>query len=210
MAGHFLAKPFNFFVSPVVDPMFGFDRSFLCQASAIDMLCKGKLDFNHLFRYGIRYLSRQEERNVRKSEVDRVEGNRELAIIDEGGQKFLDQVKSSNPQTYLCNWALTRMQGDYPNMARRSLRGKIQLCQHPSLILLLQTSPPPIAPVHVPRSHDRLVQAHLSPNYLQNPRRRGSTQASPSREIRGPGCRGSGASKGVGMLGGDSECFGGT
>jgi poly(A)-specific ribonuclease len=94
MAGHFLAKPFNFFVSPVVDPMFGFDRSVLCQASAIDMLCKENLDFNHLFRHGIRYLSRQEECNVRKSEIDRVEGNRELAIIDEGGQKFLDQIRS--------------------------------------------------------------------------------------------------------------------
>jgi CAF1 family ribonuclease len=124
MVGHFLAKPFNFFVSPVVDPMFGFDRSFLCQASAIDMLCKEKLDFNHLFRHGIRYLSRQEECNVRKSEVDRVEGNRELAIIDEGGQKFLDQVKSAPPPNPLCAIGeLTRVQGEHSKMARRSLRG---------------------------------------------------------------------------------------
>jgi len=99
--GHFLAKPFNFFVSPMVDPIFGFDRSFLCQASAIDMLCKERLDFNHLFRHGIRYLSRQEERDVRAAETNRVEGNRELAAVDEGGQTFLSQAKYPPPPTLL-------------------------------------------------------------------------------------------------------------
>jgi len=69
------------------------DRSFLCQASAVDMLCKEALDFNHLFRHGIRYLSRQEEKDVRTAETDRVDGNRELAIVDEGGRTFLSQSK---------------------------------------------------------------------------------------------------------------------
>ena len=105
--GRFLAKPFNFFVSPMVDPIFGFDRSFLCQASAIDMLCKEKLDFNRLFRHGIRYLSRQEEKVVREAETDRVEGNRENAMIDEGGQAFLSQAKYPPPPPNPPNFQLS-------------------------------------------------------------------------------------------------------
>ncbi len=91
--GHYSAKPFNFFVSPVVDPMFGFDRTFLCQSSAMEMLCKEGMDFNHLIRHGIRYLSRDEEMDVRARETDRVDGVRERITIDEGGEKFLDNVR---------------------------------------------------------------------------------------------------------------------
>jgi CAF1 family ribonuclease len=97
MTGHYSAKPFNFFVSPVVDPMFGFDRTFLCQSSAMEMLCKGGMDFNHLLRHGIRYLSRDEESEIRFREAHRVGGVRENIIIDKGGQNFLDNVKYSPP-----------------------------------------------------------------------------------------------------------------
>ena len=73
--------------------MFGFDRTFLCQSSAMEMLCKEGMDFNHLIRHGIRYLSRDEEMDVRARETDRVDGVRERITIDEGGEKFLDNVR---------------------------------------------------------------------------------------------------------------------
>ena len=73
--------------------MFGFDRTFLCQSSAMEMLCKEGMDFNHLVRHGIRYLSRDEEMDVRAREKDRVDGVRENIAIDEGGEKFLDNVR---------------------------------------------------------------------------------------------------------------------
>jgi poly(A)-specific ribonuclease len=100
--GHFLAKPFNFFVSPVLDPMFGLDRTFLCQASALEMLCKQGMDFNHLLRHGIRYLSREEEKEIREREINRVEGVRENVLVDEDGQKFLESVKFF-PSCHLIN-----------------------------------------------------------------------------------------------------------
>ena len=73
--------------------MFGFDRTFLCQSSAMEMLCKEGMDFNHLVRHGIRYLSRDEETNVRAREAERLNGVREIITIDEGGEKFLDDVR---------------------------------------------------------------------------------------------------------------------
>jgi poly(A)-specific ribonuclease len=93
MGDYYTAKPFNFFASPVVDPMFPLDRTFLCQASAVDMLCKGGMDFNHLLRHGIRYLSRDEEKEIRAKERDRAEGVRDEIIIDEGGEAFLVNVR---------------------------------------------------------------------------------------------------------------------
>jgi hypothetical protein len=92
-AGYYSAKPFNFFVSPVVDPMFSLDRTFLCQSSAVDMLCRGGMDFNHLLRHGIRYLSRIEEQEIREREDTRADGPREDIHIDEGGQHFLESVR---------------------------------------------------------------------------------------------------------------------
>jgi hypothetical protein len=100
MVDYYTAKPFNFFVSPVVDPMFPLDRTFLCQASAVDMLCKGGMDFNHLLRHGIRYLSRDEEKEIRAKERDRAEGMRDEIIIDEGGEAFLVNVRC-DPCTHL-------------------------------------------------------------------------------------------------------------
>jgi hypothetical protein len=73
--------------------MFGFDRTFLCQSSAMEMLCKEGMDFNHLVRHGIRYLSRDEEMNVRTRETDRVNGVTEIIKIDESGERFLDNVR---------------------------------------------------------------------------------------------------------------------
>jgi hypothetical protein len=92
--GHYIAKPFNFFVSPVIDPMFGVDRSFLCQASAIDMLCREGFDLNHLLRHGIRYLSIDEEKEIRKKEIEMTNGVRDQIVIDEGGETFLSQCRS--------------------------------------------------------------------------------------------------------------------
>jgi hypothetical protein len=91
--GHYIAKPFNFFVSPVLDPMFGIDRTFLCQSSALEMLCREGMDFNHLLRHGVIYLSRDEEKEIRENETDRVDGVREEIVIDEGGEKFLAQAR---------------------------------------------------------------------------------------------------------------------
>jgi hypothetical protein len=93
MRGHYSAKPFNFFVSPIVDPMFGFDRTFSCQSSAIEMLCRGGMDLNHLVRHGIRYLSHEEGKMVREAEQTRSDGVRDDILIDEGGQAFLETVK---------------------------------------------------------------------------------------------------------------------
>ena len=90
--GHYSAKPFNFFVSPVVDPMFALDRTFLCQSSAMEMLCKEGMDFNRLLRHGIRYLSRDEENAIRSLEAHRMDGTRENIIIDECGEQFLSDV----------------------------------------------------------------------------------------------------------------------
>ena len=73
--------------------MFGFDRTFLCQSSAMEMLCKEGMDFNHLVRHGIRYLSRDEEMDIRARETDHVNGVRENVMIDVGGEKFLDNVR---------------------------------------------------------------------------------------------------------------------
>ena len=73
--------------------MFGFDRTFLCQSSAVEMLCKEGMDFNHLVRHGIRYLSRDEEIYVRARETERVNGVRENIAIDEGGEKFLNNAR---------------------------------------------------------------------------------------------------------------------
>jgi hypothetical protein len=91
--GYYTAKPYNFFVSPVVDPMFSLDRTFLCQSSALEMLCKGGMNFNHLLRHGIRYLSINEEKEIRAKEADRVDGVRDDILIDEGGQNFLNTVR---------------------------------------------------------------------------------------------------------------------
>ena len=93
MEGQYMAKPFNFFVSPVVDPMFGFDRAVLCQASALDMLSREGMDYNRLLRHGARYLSRPEEKEIRVRELDRTEGVRDNIAIDEGGRKFLDAAR---------------------------------------------------------------------------------------------------------------------
>ena len=98
MVGHYTAKPFNFFVSPVVDPMFGFDRAFLCQASAMEMLSKEGMDFNRLLRHGIRYLSRDEESHVCAREAHLTDGVRENIAVDEGGEKFLSNVKYPRAQ----------------------------------------------------------------------------------------------------------------
>jgi hypothetical protein len=73
--------------------MFGLDRTFLCQSSALEMLCREGMDFNHLLRRGIRYLSKDEETEIRAKEMDRVDGVREEIIVDEGGEKFLESVK---------------------------------------------------------------------------------------------------------------------
>ena len=72
-AGHYIARPFNFFVSPVVDPMFGIDRSVLSQASAMEMLCREGMNFNRIYRSGIRYLSIVEEAEIRQKEKGREE-----------------------------------------------------------------------------------------------------------------------------------------
>ena len=94
MVDHYIAKPFNFFVSPVIDPMFNLDRTFLCQASAIDMLCREGLDLNHLLRHGIRYLSRDEEKLIREKESELTNGLCEQILVDEGGHAFLEQCRS--------------------------------------------------------------------------------------------------------------------
>jgi hypothetical protein len=73
--------------------MFELDRTFLCQSSALDMLCREGMDFNHLLRRGIRYLSKDEENEIRAKEMDHVDGVREEIIVDEGGQQFLESVK---------------------------------------------------------------------------------------------------------------------
>ena len=88
--------PFNFFISPVVDPMLHLERTFLSEASALEMLCKEGMDLNHLFRHGIRYLSRNEEEDIRKSEMSRENGERDMIVPDEGGQTFLDNAKLSD------------------------------------------------------------------------------------------------------------------
>lgn len=89
LLGYYVARPFNFFVSPIVDPMFNLDRTFLSQASSLEMLLSQGMDFNRLIRYGIRYLSRSEEEEIRQNEVNRVESVRENVLIDEGGERFL-------------------------------------------------------------------------------------------------------------------------
>lgn len=61
------------------------------------MLCREGLDMNHLFRHGIRYLSRDEEKEIREKELDLVNGKREQILIDEGGEKFLSQCKFLPP-----------------------------------------------------------------------------------------------------------------
>lgn len=73
--------------------MFGFDRTFLCQSSAMEMLCKEGMDFNHLLRHGIRYLSREEETDIRSKEAHDMKGARAHIFIDEDGQKFLESVR---------------------------------------------------------------------------------------------------------------------
>jgi poly(A)-specific ribonuclease len=93
--GNYVAKPFNFFVSPALDPIFGFDRTFLCQSSAMEMLCHEGMDFNYLLRHGIRYLSHDEEREIRAREADLADGVREPITIDVGGEKFLASVRLS-------------------------------------------------------------------------------------------------------------------
>jgi hypothetical protein len=75
--------------------MFSLDRTFLCQSSALEMLCRGGMDFNHLIRHGIRYLSQDEEREIRAKEIDRADGVREEIVVDEGGAKFLKSVEYS-------------------------------------------------------------------------------------------------------------------
>jgi hypothetical protein len=51
------------------------------------------MDFNHLLRHGIRYLSRDEETEIRAKEIERADGVREEIIIDEGGQEFLEHLR---------------------------------------------------------------------------------------------------------------------
>lgn len=108
--GNYVAKPFNFFVSPALDPIFGLDRTFLCQSSAMEMLCHRGMDFNYLLRHGIQYLSRDEEKEVRARETDLTDGVREPVTIDEGGGKFLanvrfhDNIISSDSRSEIQNW----------------------------------------------------------------------------------------------------------
>ena len=59
----------------------------------MEMLSREGMDFNHLLRHGIRYLSRDEEREIRSTELDRVEGVREMILVDKGGEEFLSTVR---------------------------------------------------------------------------------------------------------------------
>jgi len=63
----------------------------------MEMLCREGMDFNHLLRHGIRYLSRDEESEIRAMELDRAEGVREMISIDKGGEEFLSTVRFSCP-----------------------------------------------------------------------------------------------------------------
>jgi len=60
----------------------------------MEMLSREGMDFNHLLRHGIRYLSRGEEKEIRSTELDRVEGVREMILVDKGGEEFLSTVRS--------------------------------------------------------------------------------------------------------------------
>jgi hypothetical protein len=91
--GHYSARPFNFFVSPVTDGLFGLDRTFLSQASALEMLCSLGMDLNRVVRHGNRYLSREEEKQITENEVLRVNSVREDILIDEGGERFLADAR---------------------------------------------------------------------------------------------------------------------
>ena len=109
-------------MSPVLEPMLGLDRTFLSQASALDMLCREGMDLNRLLRHGVRYLSRDEERRIRVKETDRAAGVREDISIDEGGEKFLARVK------YTDKWHLNDIRTEIQEWLHDTSAGKYHFC----------------------------------------------------------------------------------
>lgn len=80
---YYLARPFNFYLSPLhADGAdFKMDRRFEFSSSACDFLIKNNFDFGKVFSSGVPYLSRHEEKEIRKREAGRADQNQKIPDI---------------------------------------------------------------------------------------------------------------------------------
>ncbi|KAJ6263215.1 hypothetical protein Dda_1776 [Drechslerella dactyloides] len=62
----YIAKTFNFYMSPIVHPHLHYDRIFCCTADAMHFHQKHGFDFNKLYSQGVPYLSHSEEAYIRE------------------------------------------------------------------------------------------------------------------------------------------------
>ncbi|XP_066130899.1 poly(A)-specific ribonuclease PARN [Saccopteryx bilineata] len=102
----YIIKSFNFYVFPKPFNRSSPDVKFVCQSSSIDFLASQGFDFNKVFRNGIPYLNKEEERQLREQYDEKhLQSNGAGALsyvspntskcpvtIPEDQKKFIDQV----------------------------------------------------------------------------------------------------------------------
>ncbi|BFZ60409.1 SAGA complex subunit Sgf73 [Saitoella coloradoensis] len=94
LAGEYVAKPYNFSVSPIQPQRMGLDRQFVMQASAIEFLIGNGFDFNKQYREGVKYLSHADESIVRAKFAESSPDKIPPIHVDARGQVFLDRLAS--------------------------------------------------------------------------------------------------------------------
>ncbi|KAL4812118.1 ribonuclease H-like domain-containing protein [Aspergillus spinulosporus] len=70
-AAKYTLKPYNLYLSPIIDRRLGVERNCLFQSSAIEFLLGHKFDMDALYRTGVTYVSRDEEAQAISKAQDR-------------------------------------------------------------------------------------------------------------------------------------------
>ncbi|KAL5045516.1 hypothetical protein BDW71DRAFT_198248 [Aspergillus fruticulosus] len=71
-AAKYTLKPYNLYLSPIIDRRLDIERNWLFQSSAVEFLLEHKFNMDALYRTGVTYVSREEEaRSVSKAEERR-------------------------------------------------------------------------------------------------------------------------------------------
>jgi poly(A)-specific ribonuclease len=89
----YVARPFNFYVSPCMHPSVQSDRWFSCQASSLEFLARNHFDFNRWIHQGIPYLTKEQEEGKRRHRENEASGSMEDIGVDDKGKVFLDTMR---------------------------------------------------------------------------------------------------------------------
>ncbi|KAK6543823.1 hypothetical protein TWF694_000553 [Orbilia ellipsospora] len=102
-SNRYIARPFNFYITPSINPMLHFDRGFASTGDAVAFHHKHGFDFNKLFGQGCAYLSHAEEAKIRAL--------REFYEVDLEHDVYIDQNETLMMQTarrLISEWDLER------------------------------------------------------------------------------------------------------